>query len=50
MDAMEQLYSLLDSYQKILKLCYDALDAGASQQERDALRKSIEAFVSESND
>ena len=50
MDAIEQLDSLLDSYQNILKLCYDALDAGASQQERDALRKSIESFVSESKD
>lgn len=50
MDAIEQLDNLLESYQNILKLCYDALDAGASQQERDALRKSIESFVSESND
>ena len=50
MDAIEQLDSLLDSYQNILKLCYDALDAGASQEERDALRKSIESFVSESKD
>jgi len=50
MDAIEQLDNLLESYQNILKLCYDALDAGASQQERDALRKSIESFVSESED
>lgn len=50
MDAIEQLDNLLESYQNILKLCYDALDAGASQQERDALRKSIESFVSESKD
>lgn len=50
MDAIEQLDNLLESYQNILKLCYDALDAGASQQERDALRKSIESFVSKSED
>lgn len=50
MDAIEQLDNLLESYQNILKLCYDALNAGASQQERDALRKSIESFVSESED
>jgi hypothetical protein len=50
MDAIDQLNSLLDSYQNILKLCYDALDAGASQEERDALRRSIESFVAESKD
>lgn len=50
MDAIDQLESLLDSYQNILKLCYDALDASASQEQRDALRKSIESFVSESSD
>jgi hypothetical protein len=50
MDAIDQLNGLLTSYQNILKLCYDALDAGAPQEQRDALRKSIEAFVSESSD
>lgn len=50
MDAIEQLNSLLDSYQNILKLCYDALDAGAPQEQRDALRRSIEGFVSDSKD
>ena len=50
MDAIDQLNSLLDSYQNILKLCYDALDAGATQEEREALRKSIESFVAESTD
>jgi hypothetical protein len=50
MDAIDQLNSLLDSYQDILKLCYDALDAGATQEEREALRKSIESFVSKSTD
>ena len=50
MDAIDQLNSLLDSYQNILKLCYDALDAGATQEERDALRKSIERFVADSTD
>lgn len=50
MEAIDQLNSLLDSYQNVLKLCYDALDAGASQEERDALRKSIESLLSESND
>jgi hypothetical protein len=50
MDAIDQLNSLLDSYQNVIKLCYEALDAGATQEQRDALRKSIESFVSESND
>jgi hypothetical protein len=50
MDAMERLNSLLDSYQDILKLCYDALDADATQEERESLRKAIESFVSASND
>lgn len=50
MDAIDQLNTLLDSYQSILKLCYDALDAGATQEERDALRKSIESFVANSSD
>lgn len=50
MDATDQLNKLLDAYQNILKMCYDALDAGAPQEQRDALRKSIESFVSESND
>lgn len=50
MEAIDRLNSLLDSYQNILKLCYDALDAGAPQEQRDALRKSIESFVSENVD
>lgn len=50
MEAIDQLNSLLDSYQNVLKLCYDALDAGASQEERDALRKSIESLLSEKSD
>jgi hypothetical protein len=50
MDTIEQFNKLLDAYQNILKQCYDALDAGATQQEREALRKAIDSFVSESND
>lgn len=50
MEAIDQLNSLLDSYQNVLKLCYDALDAGASQEERDALRKSIESLLSKKPD
>ncbi len=50
MDTIDQLNSLLDSYQNVLKLCYDALDKGASQQQRDELRKSIESFVAQSKD
>lgn len=50
MDAIEQLDNLLESYQNILKLCYDALDANASQEQRDAVRQSLQSFIAESND
>ena len=50
MDTIEQFNSLLDSYQNVLKLCYDALDANAPQEQRDAVRKSLSEFLGESPD
>jgi hypothetical protein len=43
MKAVEMLDSIIESYEKLLKMCYDALAAGTSQDERDKLRKAIEA-------
>jgi hypothetical protein len=43
MKAVEALDSIIQSYEKLLKMCYDALAADVSQEERDKLRKSIEA-------
>jgi hypothetical protein len=50
MDATEQLKSLIASYQNVLKLCYEALDAGAPQEQRDAVRQSIESLITENAD
>ncbi len=50
MDANEKLNKLLDSYNNIFKMCYDALAADAPQEQRDALRQSIEDFLDESPD
>ena len=50
MDTMDQLNQLLDSYQNVLKLCYDALDASASQEQRDALRASLEDFIASNSE
>jgi hypothetical protein len=46
----EQLDDLIESYQKLLKLCYDALEEDADQELRDGLRRQIESFVAESSD
>lgn len=46
----DQLDQLLESYQTLLKTCYDALEEDVDQAQRDSLRKQIEDFVSSSND
>lgn len=46
----DQLDQLLESYQTLLKVCYDALDESADQAVRDSIRKQIESFVSDSTD
>jgi hypothetical protein len=50
MDARDQLETLIESYNNIFRMCYDALAADASQEQRDALRKSISEFLDESPD
>ena len=45
MDAKDQLESLIETYNGIFRMCYDALAADASQEQRDALRKSISGFL-----
>jgi len=46
----DQLDQLLESYQTLLKVCYDALDENTDQAQRDSIRKQIESFVSASTD
>lgn len=46
----KQLDDLLESYQSLLKTCYDALDESVDQAQRDSLRKQIESFVTNSSD
>lgn len=46
----DQLDQLLESYQTLLKVCYDALDENADQATRDSIRKQIESFVTNSSD
>ena len=41
MDLRDQFDDLLATYAQLLKMCYDALDAGASQETRDAVREAI---------
>lgn len=43
MKAVEALDSIIESYNKLLKMCYDALAADVPQEDRDKLRKAIEA-------
>jgi hypothetical protein len=44
-----QLDDLLESYQILLKICYDALDESVDQKQRDSIRKRIEQFVDSSD-
>jgi hypothetical protein len=46
----DQLDQLLESYQTLLKVCYDALDENADPDVRESVRKQIESFVSASTD
>ena len=46
----DQLDQLLESYQNLLKICYDALDESVDQAQRDSIRKQIEDFVANSTD
>lgn len=41
MDAKDQLENLIETYNGIFRMCYDALAADATQEQRDALRQSI---------
>lgn len=45
MDAKDQLENLIETYNGIFRMCYEALAADASQEQRDALRKSISEFL-----
>ena len=45
MDLSGQLDDLLATHAQLLKMCYDALDASASQEERDAVREAIKPKV-----
>lgn len=45
MDLQEQLEDLLATYAEILKQCYDALDANASQETRDSVREAIKPKI-----
>lgn len=41
----DQFSELLDSYNMLLKRCYDALAEGVEQDERDALRNVLADFI-----
>ena len=41
MDAKDQLDSLIETYNNLFRMCYEALAADAPQDKRDALRESI---------
>lgn len=43
-DAFDALNS---KYKQVLKTCYDALDEGATQETRDAVRESLELYIDE---
>ena len=45
MDLSGQLDDLHATYAQILKKCYDALDAGASQETRDSVREAIKLMA-----
>lgn len=50
MDAKDQLENLIETYNGIFRMCYDALASDATQEQRDALRQSISEFLDESPD
>lgn len=43
MKAVEALDALIEQYDKLLDMCYEALSADVPQEKRDQLRKAIEA-------
>jgi hypothetical protein len=45
MNPIDQLETLIDTYNGIFKQCYDALAADAPQETRDALRTAIAGFL-----
>jgi hypothetical protein len=45
MDAKDQLNSLIETYNNLFQMCYDALAADASQEQRDSLREAISGFL-----
>ena len=49
MDAKDQLENLIETYNGIFRMCYDALAADATQEQRDALREAIEGFIGTSS-
>lgn len=50
MDTKDQLDSLIETYNNLFRMCYDALAADAPQAQRDALRESISDFIEEEED
>jgi hypothetical protein len=45
-DVETRIESLIESYRKLLQRCHEALDAGADQADRDALRKALTKLIS----
>jgi hypothetical protein len=43
MKAVEALDAIIEQYNKLLDMCYKALAASTPQEDRDRLRKAIEA-------
>jgi hypothetical protein len=46
MEAKDQLDSLIETYNNLFRMCYDALAADAPQEKRDSLREAISGFLS----
>lgn len=44
-DTARAFEDVLDTYNEVLRDCYHALEAGAPQEKRDALRTAIRGFV-----
>jgi hypothetical protein len=49
MDAKDQLDSLIETYNNLFQMCYDALAADAPQEQRDSIRKAINGFLNTSD-
>lgn len=49
MDAKDQLDSLIETYNNLFRMCYEALAADAPQDKRDAIRNAISEFLDTSD-